>query len=803
MPIQDSFRFVGRLVLAGLLFAGSAGLNLAWADETAKAVDFARDIQPIFADSCFKCHGAKLQKSAFRLDRRADAFKGGESGLAAIIPGKSGESRLLLMVTGAITDAPKMPPQGEPLAAEKIELLKRWIDQGANWPESADAKVSPENHWAYQQPKMPPIPSPTGKEWVRNPIDAFILTRLEKENLKPSSEADRMTLVRRASLDLIGLPPTPQEVDAFVNDKDPFAYEKLVDRLLARPEYGERWAQPWLDLARYADSNGFEKDAAREMWPYRDWVINALNEDEPFDQFTIEQLAGDLLPGATLEQKIASGFNRNSMINEEGGIDQEEYRVKAVIDRAETTSIVWLAMTIGCAQCHDHKYDPISQAEFYKFYAFFNQQRPDLRHVNSYTAVNDGAKVRVPTAEQKRVLDAIGAERGQVEDQLRRRDAKRIELTERLWELSAIGPRNVPTTMTMEEQAEPRETFVHMKGNFRVHGDKVSPGVPAVLPPLPEGAPANRLTLARWLVSQENPLAARVTVNRVWEQYFGHGIVKTTENFGTQGERPVHPELLDWLALTFEWNGWSLKSLHRMIVTSATYRQSSVATPELIERDPDNRLLARGPRFRLPAETIRDQALAASGLLSKKIGGPSVFPFQPDGVWKMPYSAAKWTMSKGEDRFRRGLYTWWQRTAVYPSYVNFDAPSRETSCTRRSRTNTPLQALTALNDPVYFEAAQALARRLVREGDPDPRKRIEAAFRLTLGRPASEAETARLFTFYEQQRTGYAADAEAAKLAATAGSLEAPADITDLADLAAWTMIANVVLNLDETLSKG
>jgi hypothetical protein len=601
-------------------------------------------------------------------------------------------------------------------------------------------------------------------------------------------------------LDLIGLPPTPAEVDAFVNDTSPDAYEKVVDRLLASPHYGERWAKPWLDLARYGDTHGYEKDPRRTIWPYRDWVINALNKDMPFDQFTIEQLAGDLLPNATLDQRIATGFHRNTMINTEGGVDAEEYRVAAVVDRVNTTATVWLGTTLACAQCHTHKYDPFTQQEYYQLFAFFNS--------NADKSTSDGDMLQLPTPEQQAVLDEI-AKLEAVQSRSAALKAVRDQLAEAKKKLNA----EVAKTLVMKDLPEPRETFVHIRGNFLNKGDKVEAGVPNVLHPLAiaEGAPLNRLALAKWLVSPDNPLTARVMVNRIWEQFFGRGLVLTSEDFGSRGEPPSHPELLDWLATEFVRDGWSMKRMQRLIVLSATYRQSAAVSPALLEKDPYNRLLARGPRVRLPAELVRDQALAVSGLLSRKIGGPSVMPPQPDGIWNSPYSGEKWQTSTGEDRYRRGLYTFWKRTSPYPSFMSFDAPSREFCVVRRPRTNTPLQALTLLNDPVYVEAAQALARRIVIGGD-DPMSRAEHGFRHVLARTPTSAEVEALVALYQTEVAHYrqdvnSADAMAGKFDQKQPKLEKPQEtlktkVVESADLAAWTVVANVLLNLDEAVTK-
>jgi hypothetical protein len=786
----------------------------------ARRVDFAKDVRPILA-RCTNCHGRENQESGLNLQARQSALAGGDNG-KVIVPGKSGESKLVVAVSRLDPDL-VMPPDGEgpPLNAEQVGLLRAWIDQGANWPDTAGGSGS--EHWAYKRPIRPTVPD-TGDPWPKNAVDRFVLAKLAQEELRPSPELDRARLIRRVSLDLIGLPPTPEEVDAFVNDQSPDAYEKVVDRLLASPHYGERWARPWLDMARYADTHGYEKDPQRSIWPYRDWVIKALNADMPFDRFTIEQLAGDLLPNATLDQRIATGFHRNTMINTEGGVDPEEYRVAAVVDRVNTTATVWLGTTLACAHCHTHKYDPFTQKEYFQFYAFFNSGADPSTH--------DGDMLALPTSEQQAALDEIARVEA-VASKTAELKPVRDALAETKKKLNAA----VPKTLVMKELPEPRETHIHLRGNFLSKGEAVEAGVPAVLSPLhlANGESPNRLTLAKWLANPENPLTARVTVNRMWQELFGRGLVETSEDFGTRGDRPTHPELLDWLACEFieptsADNGgslpaaggqsaptlaapWSMKRMHRLIVLSATYRQSAQATPELLERDPDNRLLARGPRARLSAEAVRDLALAASGLLSGKIGGPSVMPPQPDGIWNSPYSGEKWQTSSGEDRYRRGLYTFWKRTSPYPSFLSFDAPSREYCVVRRPRTNTPLQALALLNDPVYVEAAQALARRMIAEGGESTPSRVTRGFRLVLARVPVEREVEELAALYEEQLAHYRQNTGAAEAIAGAakhqsgGDAKKPAPLQstqkgDVAERAAWTVVANVLFNLDEAVTR-
>jgi hypothetical protein len=817
-------------------------------------VDFVRDVEPIFASHCYECHSEKKSKSGFRLDDKARAFLGGDSGKPFLIPGKGSQSQIILRVAGLVKPDEVMPARGERLTTQQVALLEAWIDQGANWPQSAKAP-----HWAYVKPVRPALPKVHHTRWPRTSIDTFILARLEQEKLKPSAEADRATLIRRLSLDLTGLPPTLAEVDAFATDKSKDAYEKLVDRLLASPHFGEKWARVWLDLARYADSHGYEKDPPRVMWPYRDWVINAFNRNMPFDQFTVEQIAGDMLPGATQDQKIASGFHRNTMINTEGGVDAEQSRVETIVDRVNTTATVWLGSTLACAQCHTHKYDPFTQKEYYQFLAFFNnadepklelpsaaetarrkqlsddvatleaefkKSTPELtaaqttwetnvtkalgRAAAAASATNKpSAAPEVPT-NIVAILKVAPAERtepqrDEVSDYFRSQAPELKTVRDQLAEARKAREalqEEIPSTLVMQERAEPRESHVLIRGNFLNPDENVFPGVPAILPPLPKGQPANRVTLAHWLVSPENPLTARVTMNRFWEQIFGCGLVETVEDFGTQGERPTHPQLLDWLATEFIRQNWDMKAMLRLIVTSAAYRQSSRSTPELIERDPHNRLYARGPRFRVPAEAVRDIALEASGLLSPKIGGPSVFPYQPDGIWTQLYSSDQWATSKGEDKYRRGIYTFWRRTSTYPAFMSFDAPSRELICPRRQRSDTPLQALTTLNDPSFVEAAQALARRVMKESNGNAEADATYAFRLCVARSPRSPEIKRLVALYEQELTQFKQDPSAAQKLATGDLGQPPAGVS-IEKLAAWTVVANVLLNLDETITKG
>ncbi len=766
--------------------------------------DFNRQIRPILSENCFRCHGPdeKERKAKLRLDTRDGALKELRSGGHAIVPGHANKSALIERILAA-DPAERMPPPktNKRLTAQQIDLLKRWIDQGAKWSE----------HWAFVPPSRPALPAVKDKTWPRNAIDLFILARLEKEGLRPSREADRVRLIRRVTLDLTGLPPTPAEVNAFLADRSPNAYEKVVDRLLASPHYGERMALDWLDAARYADTHGYHIDAGRDMTRWRDWVIGAFNRNLPFDRFTVEQLAGDLLPGATPEQKVASGFNRNHMINFEGGAIPAEYHNAYIVDRVNTTGTVWLGLTVACAQCHDHKYDPLSQKEFYQLYAFFH---------NVPENGLDGSKgnaapvLKAPTAEQARRLREL-------DEALKRAEAAgdKGQLANLRKERADIEKR-IPSTMVMQELPKPRETFMLLRGEYDKKGPKVTAATPAALPPLPKDAPHNRLGLAQWLVDPGHPLTGRVAVNRYWQLFFGTGLVKTAEDFGSQGEPPSHPDLLDWLAVEFTTPSgeplgsggktrWDVKALLRLIVTSATYRQSSVVSKGLLAGDAENRLLARGPRLRLPAEFIRDQALAVSGLLNREIGGASVFPYQPAGLWQelasrgdsKNWSAQFFVQSHGKDLYRRTMYTFWKRTSPPPALVTFDAPDREVCTVRRSRTNTPLQALVLMNDPTYVEASRKLAERMMRQATTTD-ERIAFAFRLATARRPEAKEVDVLRRVFHRQLERFRKDTKAAQRLLAVGE-SARDERLPAAELAAWTTVASVILNLDETITKG
>ncbi len=793
--------------------------------------DFQREIRPILSNNCFQCHGPdekerKGGEHGYRLDTADGAFAD-LGGYKALLPGKPEDSELFKRVTTKDEDD-AMPPRksGKKLTEKETALLREWIRSGAKYT----------RHWSYEKPARPAAPAVQNSKFkIQNPIDNFVFARLEKEKLSPQPETDRYSLIRRVSLDLTGLPPTPEEADAFANDQSPDAYEKVVDRLLSSSAYGEHWGRAWLDLARYADSAGYADDPPRTIWAYRDWVIRAFNANMPFDQFTIEQIAGDLLPGENEagsqearkepfmaswvpaskdDHLIATAFHRNTMTNNEGGTDDEEFRNAAIVDRANTTMAVWMGTSFACAQCHTHKFDPITNAEYFRLFAFLNNTEDSDKKDERPTLELP------PTAEQK-------AKRAELEARLATLDAKikvprtadaepakfDAELKKARDEAAAVRKQIEATRLTvpiMRELAgnQRRKTKIQLRGNFLVLTDEVSEGVPAAFHPLPKDALMNRLTLACWLVDDANPLTARVIANRFWESIFGSGIVRTSEEFGAQGEPPSHPELLDWLACELmhptviaDAKPWDVKAFLKLLVTSATYRQSSKVTSEVNERDPDNRLLARGPRFRMGAEMVRDQALAVSGLLSRKMFGPPVRPPRPNMGLNAAFGGAlDWATSAGEDMHRRALYTEWRRTSPYPSMVTFDAPNREVCTLRRNRTNTPLQALVTMNDPVYIEAAQSLARRMIASG-ATPQEKVRAGFRLTLIRPPSEKETQRLIALHDAVLASYQQDQKKALEMATNPIGAAPKG-ADVADLAAWTTVANTLLNLDETVMK-
>ena len=769
--------------MPGLVLAVALAFTLpsTAAEPPAPSIDFSRDIRPILSNACFKCHGpdAKQRKGVtkeLRLDLERGAFADLD-GYTAIVRGNPDESELIRRIT---TDDEQelMPPRSSSKTLTKGELAKltQWVREGARY---AD-------HWSYVKSVRPPVPTVRDRSWANTPIDDFILGRIEREGLKPSPEADRAALIRRVSLDLTGLPPTLEAVNAFVTDSLPDAYERLVDRLLDTPAYGEHWARIWLDLARYADSAGYADDPPRTIWAYRDYIIRSINANKPFDQFTIEQIAGDLLPSPTEDQVIATAFHRNTLTNNEGGTSDEEFRNVAVVDRVNTTMAVWMGTTIACAQCHDHKFDPISQEEYFQLFAFFNTSEDADR-------TNESPVLVIEPESRKRERAALEREVAELKAKGPMEKLATVEKT-----LGALKPDTSVPVMRELPQASRRKTQIQHRGNFMDLGKEVSAGVPSAFSPMPEGSPTDRLALARWLVSENNPLTARVIANRYWDQIFGAGLVPTSEEFGSQGEPPTHPELLDWLATELIREEWDVKQFLKLLVTSATYRQSSHVTPEALQRDSENHWLARGPRFRLPAETIRDQALFVSGLLCQKLYGPPVKPPQPTSGLNAAFGGnIDWKTSEGPDKFRLGLYTTWRRSNPYPSMTTFDAPNREVCTLRRSRTNTPLQALVTLNDPVYIEAAQALARRMEDSGG-SVRDKAQYGFRLCLARSPSGEELDRLVRLYESSLTTFTSDP---KRADSLASSPLPSG-ANARELAAWTVVGNVLLNLDEMLMK-
>jgi len=997
----------GAALVPYVVLLASPGKQAVKEAPTNGKIAYGRDIEPMIKAHCASCHSGAAPAGGLDVTSSKGLLKGGVSG--KVIDAGNPQASVFLQRIKGLGGKPAMPMGFPALAPEDIQKIEKWIAAGASFEAGGGA-----THWAYVAPVLPAVPA-LNSSWVRNPIDAFVLAKLRKETMHPSPEASKETLIRRATLGVTGLPPTPEEIDAFLADKSPTAYEKVVDRLLASPHYGERQARGWLDLARYADSDGYEKDLHRNAYPFRDWVINAFNANMPFDQFTIKQIAGDLLPNANVDDLVATGFHRGTMFNREGGVNQEEAHFAVILDRVDTTATVWLGSTLGCARCHDHKYDPFTQKDYYKMAAFFSNsvviprgskavgeenwfepdmavptaaqaekmkqlkaqiaacdtklQAPDpvidaayaewtkssptpadwlvLKPAialsaageskieadgsvfvgganparNTYTLVlhspttpttgmrldvlpddrlggkgpgragngnfvmtgfkvtangkpiayhdaradfiqeqfgldrlaksdkgsgwaispqfgkphkmivtfdqpiPGGTQIDVVLECQSRFAEhtlghfRIAATNGEVPgaeltpDGIRAilakssRTAKeekelraffdattplkakvRAERVAAQSELDAVNAA-VPTTLIMRETPGTKllTCYVRHRGEFASKAELVPAGTPAVLPTLTPGR-ADRLTLANWLVSKKNPLTARVEVNRIWEQYFGRGLVETSEDFGTRGSKPSHPELLDWLACQFMAKGWDMKAIHRMILMSSTFRQSSEATEAAIAKDQPNVFLARGPRFRLDAEFIRDASLAEGGLLSSKVGGPSVYPYQPDGIWDSPYSGEAWMTSMGEDQYRRSIYTFWKRTAPYPSFVTFDATSRESCTVRRIRTNTPLQALTLLNDREMIVAASGLAKRMKSVGKSDA-DHIVAGFRVCTGRKPLPSEVSRLTALLTKLEGRYSADVAAAK------------KLGSTPQEAAWTMVGNVLLNLDETIT--
>ncbi len=1046
MAKQYKYKCLPTALAAAVMLCGLTPISAKAAVSLPAKIEFNRHIRPILSDACLHCHG--FDSGHRKAELRLDTFEGATAerkGRQAIKPGDLQASELWKRV-GATNDD-QMPPaeSGKRLTPDQIALLKGWIEQGAEY----------QKHWAFEPPKRPSPPAVRKADWPRNEVDHFILGTLELRQLDPSPEAKKETLIRRLTLDLTGLPPTPEETDAFLADTQPGAYERLVDRLLASPRYGEHMARYWLDVARYGDTHGLHLDNERSIWPYRDWVVGAFNRNLPFDQFTIEQLAGDLLPNPTRDQLIASGFNRCNVTTSEGGAIDEEFQVRYAVDRVETTSAAWLGLTMGCAVCHDHKLDPITQKEFFQVFTIFNNIAEKAMDGN---ALVPPPSIPVPSPEQEKQLQALNSRRAELEEKLRtgvhslnytdpatltnapkqepreivwvdddfppkadvqfnagtptnrwitagdgpvfsgqrammrtgkgihqaffpecaeplttgpgdklfayvhldpkdppkavmlqfhvggnwsrranwgdadaigygqkgttekvqmgklpetgkwvrlevdaarlglkpgtkinglaftmfdgtawwdkagqlsvndpardpsqsfvawenferrfidestapqaikailksdsdkRSDAERASLRDHFLisiyaatnaaltplreALQAVNAerakleKEIPATLVAKELDQPRPAWVLTRGQYDKHGESVSPGVPSVLPPLPPDERTNRLTFARWLVSTNHPLTARVTVNRLWQQFFGTGLVKTSEDFGNKGEWPSHPELLDWLATEFMATGWDVKRFVRKIVSSATYQQDSRVTPKLLEVDPENRLLARGPRHRLDAEVLRDSALYVSGLLNPKMGGRGVRPYQPPGIWEaVAYTTsttAKYTPDSGDALYRRSLYTFWKRTAPPPSMTLFDAPSREQCSVRRERTDTPLQALALMNDPQYFEAARQLGYRMLRHGGGSDAARLDYGFRLVAGRPLADSERTVLSETLELQRLRFRANDEAARKVIAVGDSPVPSDVAPV-ELAAYTMTVNILLNLDEVVTK-
>ena len=829
-------------------------------------IDFRNEIEPLLGRHCVACHGAEVQSGGLRLDNRRDALRGGYSG-PAIAPGDGQGSRLVAMLERPESEGPFMPLAGERLPPEQIALLKAWIDEGAAWPASSVApepSQGSERHWSFIPPERPAVPRVQRAAWIRNPIDAFVVARLEREGLAPSPEAPPSVLLRRLSLDLTGLPPSPGEVAGLAAAG---GYERAVERLLASPHYGEARALHWLDQARFGESDGYQADYIRPYaWRWRHWVTDAFNRNLGFDQFTVEQIAGDLLPGATVEQRVATGFHRNALHNREGGFPLEMDRVERAVDRTSAVATVWLALTAGCARCHDHKFDAFTQKDFYSLYAFFNtavehdldaplprerspylERRPRFERQRAELF----AQYRIPELQaywEERILRAATDPESGLEpiwkilwDLLQfevdggpeavrtppeRRTAKQRDLLSAYFVKSVVGGYDFQTppgyeeldfaalkraykalekefpaltqAYTLIENPDPPQTRILVRGDYRRPGRPVEPAAPAALPALPPGR-NDRLGLARWLVSRRNPLTARVAVNRIWQQYFGAGLVTTSDDFGTRGERPSHPELLDWLAVEFMESGWDLKALQRLIVTSATYRQASELRPELRERDPRNELLARQARLRLPAETIRDATLAAAGLLERRVGGQSVRPYLPENATEIGFGDfVQWPQSVGADNYRRGLYIFRQRTLPYPQLETFDAPATVQPACKRDRSTTPLQALTLLNDPVFVEAAGALAARVQREAGASAAERIRYAFQLCLAREPTAEELDRLLRNYERQRRNLADEGNAPSRPGAAGAKDADRE-REAAVLAA---VSSVLLNLVEFLTR-
>ena len=746
-------------------------LSLGWVSLGQAAVSFNRDVLPILAGKCFACHGADQakRKAGLRLDEKASAYAL-RDGVQAVVPSKPEVSELVIRVFSDDPDEVMPPPDEVGLTETEKVTLRQWITEGAVY----------EKHWAFETPTKPVLPK--AGDWGHSEIDRFILKRMAEAGLAPQRTAAREALVRRVTIDLTGLPPTPFEVDQFLNDDSPGAYGRVVDRLLESPRFGERMAVWWLDGARYGDSHGYDNDLENSQWPWRNWVIEAFNNNMPYDQFTVEQLAGDLLPNATESQMLATGFNRNHRINTEGGALDEEWRTEYVIDRVQTMGSVWMGLTLSCARCHDHKYDPISQREFYQLFALFNN------------------------LDEKGFINNL---RGSAEPRIRYKNSefeqrkKQIEATTENADRRKAGlgrlEAEYPFVMVMRDN-KPRKAFILQRGQYDTPGDEVQPGLMSALSAVPDDMPMNRLALARWLTDGQHPLTARVLVNRLWEQLFGVGIVKSSENLGVQTDWPSHPQLLEWLAVDFVEHGWNIKRLLRQMVMSATYRQDAATSAKRLRLDPENRLLSRGPRTRLAAEMVRDQALFLSGLLVEKHGGPSMWVYQPAGLWREVEKRGTFQQDHGEKLYRRSLYSRIRRTVAHPSMLLFDAPSREVCTVKRAHTNTPLQALALMNEVTYVEASRKFAERIMANGTT-PEERIAWAFRAATARQPEPAELAFLTAGYERRLTRFRDQPKAAEQ--LLGQGESPSDgALGQAELAAMTTVANVLLNLDELINK-
>ena len=821
------------LVFAKVVFTAFTASGIGTLESLQAASNFDREIRPILSEHCFPCHGpdAENRKGKLRLDTK-EGLLGPQESHGPFVPGNPVKSEAIRRITSTDPDEIMPPPEANlPLSSQQIALLKQWVVDGADW----------QRHWAFEPISTPPLPIASDPTWIKNEIDLFAQEGHQTARMKPAPEAARPELIRRLTLDLHGLPATTEAIEEFVNDSRPDAYNRLLDRLLASPRYGERMVWDWLDAARYADSNGYQGDRERTMWPWRDWAASEFNRNTPFDEFTIKQLAGDLLPDPTTEQILATGFNRNHMINGEGGRIPEENRIDYVMDMSETMGTVWLGLTVNCCRCHDHKFDPLSQRDYYGLFAFFNQTPvtggggdPQTAPVIELPSDTDLALREASIAKKKTLEKAIvtfekenssllkqSLAEPELEEILtkpitKRNDAQIDKLLKSfsntlkpysslLSQLKSLRQRltkitnRIPKVMVMADKKEARESFLLNRGLYNDPGEAVSAATPTSLPPMPPEAPRNRLGLAEWLVAETNPLTARVFVNRQWALFFGQGLVTTPEDFGSQGSRPSHPGLLDWLASDFRNNGWNIKRLHRQILRSATYRQSSRMSPEKLERDPENSRYARGPRYRLPSWMIRDQALAASGLLVDQIGGPPVKPYQPDGVWAdFSFGNKKYKADSGAALYRRSLYTFWRR--IIGPTMFFDAAKRQTCVVKSSRTNTPLHALATLNDVTYTEAARAMAERTMRTSELAG-ERLSLAFLWTTGRSPREDELLVLKNRLTRLTQIYGSEPAKANALLSEGQHPASSDLNPI-EHAAYTTICSLILNLDETLSK-